>query len=322
MTLSVMEGRCKLHKNFYVTALLVLLMLFLGKATNSYSITKIKNSYLATAPPISQVPFSISTKAEISKLYTPKESLYNTVTPSSINLSTDGSTSPSGVAVPDDSTTTPPAVITDPNPSGTNQPNLPPSKPNTHPTNKPKKQNVPAPSSGITPSKVLDKTQPKSPKGTNKSSAGNALPKDKNSLKTSPELYINSLNLLSSTSYLIWIDTAAQKLYVFSKDKLVWKIKKTFLCATGKDSTPTIKGTFKSSYKAFFVYDKKYNCYLKYVTQIYKGYLIHSVILDKDGNIIDGTLGQKKSHGCVRLSLTDSKWIYTALPLNTTIYIT
>jgi lipoprotein-anchoring transpeptidase ErfK/SrfK len=145
---------------------------------------------------------------------------------------------------------------------------------------------------------------------------------DKNTLsKSSLEAFINSKNLKSATKYLIWINTNTQRTYIFTKTKDRWTILKTFICATGKDSTPTIKGIFKTEAKASWVYDKKYNCYLKNVTKIYKGYLMHSVILDKNGHVTDGTLGKKKSHGCVRLSLTDSEWIYKNLPLKTTIFI-
>jgi lipoprotein-anchoring transpeptidase ErfK/SrfK len=145
---------------------------------------------------------------------------------------------------------------------------------------------------------------------------------DKNTIsKTTLETLINSKNLSSKTKYLIWINTITQRTYIFTKAKDSWVLLKTFICATGKDSTPTIKGVFKTEAKASWVYDKKYNCYLKYVTKIFQGYLMHSVILDKNGHITDGTLGRKKSHGCVRLSIADSEWIYKNLPLGTTIFI-
>lgn len=135
------------------------------------------------------------------------------------------------------------------------------------------------------------------------------------------ENFINNKKLKSSSNYLVWVNTNTQRIYVFSRSKYIWSLSKTFICTTGKDSTPTIKGIFKTQGKAYFVFDKKYNCYLKYVTRIYKGYLFHSVILNKYGEIIDGTLGEKKSHGCIRLSLKDSKWLYESVPIGTTIFI-
>lgn len=136
-----------------------------------------------------------------------------------------------------------------------------------------------------------------------------------------PEVFINSKKLSSLTTYLIWIDTAKEKTYIFHGTVHHWILIKTFICSTGRDLTPTIKGTFQSLSKAYFIYDRKFHCYLKYVTQIYNGYLMHSVILDKNGRVVDGTLGRKRSHGCVRLSLADSRWIYETIPLHTTIFI-
>jgi lipoprotein-anchoring transpeptidase ErfK/SrfK len=145
----------------------------------------------------------------------------------------------------------------------------------------------------------------------------NNIPKSKNPI----ENFINNKNLKSKSKFLIWINTSTQRTNIFTKANNIWILSKTFVCATGKDSTPTIKGIFQTKAKASWVYDKKYHCYLKYVTKIYKGYLLHSVILNKYGKVIDGTLGKKKSHGCVRLSIKDSEWIYKNLPLGTTIFI-
>lgn len=155
---------------------------------------------------------------------------------------------------------------------------------------------------------------PKPPAANNQNSTGAI---SKNPL----ENFINSKKLTSSSKYLVWINTSTQRTYIFTGSIAGWKLYKTFICATGKDSTPTIKGIFKAGAKAYFVYDSKYHCYLKYVTRIYNGYLMHSVILNSKGQVIDGTLGRKKSHGCVRLSLKDSEWIYTNIPTGTTILI-
>lgn len=171
------------------------------------------------------------------------------------------------------------------------------------------------PPNTIPPFIVLPKPIKNAPASSTKDSGNTST--GKNTLET----FINSKNFKSTSNYLIWINTNTQRTYIFSKSKATWKISKTFLCATGKDSTPTIKGLFKSLSKASWVFDRKYNCYLKNVTQIYKGYLLHSVILNKSGGIIDGTLGKKKSHGCIRLSIKDSEWIYKNLPLGTTIFI-
>jgi lipoprotein-anchoring transpeptidase ErfK/SrfK len=204
-------------------------------------------------------------------------------------------------------TATPQPIIT-PKPTATPQPTVTP-KPTTtpQPTVTPKPTTTPQPA--ITPRPTIP---PKK----------NSPPLTNDSIKIrSLENFIANKNLKSDNKYLIWVDTNIQRVHIFNKVNEKWVFFKTFVCTVGKDSTPTIKGIFKTQAKAFFAYDKRYNCYLKYVTKIYQGYLFHSVILDKDGKVIDGTLGKKKSHGCIRLSLKDSEWLYKTLPLGTTVFI-
>ena len=53
-------------------------------------------------------------------------------------------------------------------------------------------------------------------------------------------------------------------------------------------------------------------------------YMYHSILFDKSGKYIKSgqyELGSKASHGCVRLSEKDSAWLYTHIPVNTTVWI-
>jgi lipoprotein-anchoring transpeptidase ErfK/SrfK len=46
--------------------------------------------------------------------------------------------------------------------------------------------------------------------------------------------------------------------------------------------------------------------------------------MDKNGNVIESEamkLGQKASHGCVRLAIPDAKWIYDNIRYNTKVEI-
>jgi lipoprotein-anchoring transpeptidase ErfK/SrfK len=50
--------------------------------------------------------------------------------------------------------------------------------------------------------------------------------------------------------------------------------------------------------------------------------MFHSVLFDWAGNeIIDGRLGTRASHGCIRLRFEDSKWLYETVPIGTTVFI-
>lgn len=95
-----------------------------------------------------------------------------------------------------------------------------------------------------------------------------------------------------------------------------------FVCGPGH-STPL--GTFQTPYKA------RWNplmggSYGQYVTQIKGNYLFHSVPYnsmhenDLSYNLYN-QLGTICSHGCVRLTCADAKWIYDNCPIGTTVRI-
>ena len=59
-----------------------------------------------------------------------------------------------------------------------------------------------------------------------------------------------------------------------------------------------------------------------YYSAIYGPFLFHSVIYARESaplHITDGTMGASVSHGCVRLSLANAKWIYDNVPSGTTV---
>ena len=134
------------------------------------------------------------------------------------------------------------------------------------------------------------------------------------------EKFVNEKGLSSTTQYLMWVDISTQYTYVFKGKKGDWKLYRSMLCATGKDSTPTIKGTFKVGIRgSFFRFD---GGIAKNYVQFKGNYLFHSVLFDPSGKrVIDSTLGKKASHGCVRLSVENSKWVYDNIPAGTTVYV-
>ncbi|MCY6369329.1 L,D-transpeptidase family protein [Clostridium ganghwense] len=136
------------------------------------------------------------------------------------------------------------------------------------------------------------------------------------------EKFINSRKANSPTQYYIWVNTKSPRVYIFEGFNGNWKLIKNMLCTVGKPSTPTIKGTFHVGSKggSFIVRDNpKLMC--KYYTQISGNYLFHTVLLYRNGSIANGTLGAKLSHGCIRLSIPNAKYIYSNIPKGTTIYI-
>ena len=134
------------------------------------------------------------------------------------------------------------------------------------------------------------------------------------------EKFINGKNITSKTSYFIWINSSHQKVNVFKGSNKKWHLVKSMVCSSGKASTPTIKGNFTVGSKGgYFIADGGARC--KYYTRIRGGYLFHSVLYNNKGNyIIDNTLGTPVSHGCVRLSLENAKFIYYNIPTRTAIW--
>ena len=137
---------------------------------------------------------------------------------------------------------------------------------------------------------------------------------------SSLEKYVNSKNFSSATSYFIWIDLPRQKVNIFKGSNKKWRLVKSMVCSSGKSSTPTVKGSFKVGSKGgYFISSGGARC--KYYTQISGNYLFHSVLYNRNGSyVIDNTLGVRVSHGCVRLALSNAKFIYDNIPARTLIW--
>lgn len=141
---------------------------------------------------------------------------------------------------------------------------------------------------------------------------------------TDAETFINSKSLTSPTPYLVWTNTDTQRTYIFTGNKDHWTLLKHFICSTGRDITPTPKGTFALTHKVpSFGQSKGYCC--KYAFGfIGTSYLYHSIIYDKTGTYLlenKGVLGKKASQGCIRFATENAQWFYENLLTHTTVYI-
>lgn len=160
------------------------------------------------------------------------------------------------------------------------------------------------------------------------------VPKDKSAPGTTKHAYIkgklNSRNIgmfhkaqsySSSTDYLIMIDRDQCRFGLFEGYKNNWKLKYYWRCTVGKASTPTPLGTFTINYKTYVFGTDVYDCW--YASQFYGGYLIHSIVYQKGSmsRVYSNGLGTWKSHGCVRLSLSNAHWVYSNVPNGTKIHI-
>lgn len=119
-----------------------------------------------------------------------------------------------------------------------------------------------------------------------------------------------------ATQYKIDINITTQKMNITKDNKNI----KTILCSTGEvgnADTETPIGVFYVQEKGSYFYSSKYNQGAKYFIKFFSNYLIHSIPTDKNGNIIEEEkkkLGIPVSHGCIRVPMEDSKWIYDNIP--------
>lgn len=133
------------------------------------------------------------------------------------------------------------------------------------------------------------------------------------------ELYANTNNFTSSTNYFIWIDLWRQQVNIFNGSAGHWKLVNSTPCASGKNVTPTIRGKFTITARG-----KSFGSYSEgalYWVRFYGNYMLHSILVDGKNNVVDGTMGSRASHGCVRLPIEKSWWIYTYIPNGTTVWI-
>lgn len=137
------------------------------------------------------------------------------------------------------------------------------------------------------------------------------------------EDYVNLKKYESDTDYLIWTDVYRQLTYIFKGEKGNWNLVKTMKCSTGKNKSLTPSGEFKIEYKfPYFGMDKGYRC--KNALVIFRDYMYHSILFDVTGKYVrtgQYQLGQRVSHGCIRLSEEDSAWLYKNIPEYTKVYI-
>ena len=122
---------------------------------------------------------------------------------------------------------------------------------------------------------------------------------------------INQFDITSNTNYLVFVNIAEQKTYVYEGSKNDWTLAKTFTCSTGIEGKETPVGVFTVQNRAPWFFSPKYGQGGKYYVQFMGNYLFHSIPFNSDKTTIsDPTLGVPASHGSIRLSVEDSKWLY------------
>lgn len=128
-------------------------------------------------------------------------------------------------------------------------------------------------------------------------------------------------------TYLIKVNRSHNTVTVYEQDKNgVYNVPiKAMICSVGLSGTPTRVGTFRTMAK----YRWKLlmgDVWGQYSTRIVGGILFHSVYYYSMNPRTLATnqfnkLGRAASHGCIRLSVADAKWIYDNCDVGTTVTI-
>lgn len=132
----------------------------------------------------------------------------------------------------------------------------------------------------------------------------------------------------SYDKYKLVIDVSDQRVYAYGYENGAYgPLARAMVCSTGTKSSPTPIGTFKGDGPSHrWHYFKKFECYAQYSWRIDGPILFHSVLFryeDEDSLVSSSVrnLGRRASHGCVRLSVKDAKWIFNNCKSGTTVVV-
>lgn len=134
------------------------------------------------------------------------------------------------------------------------------------------------------------------------------------------EGFVNLKGYSSDTEYLIWVSTTTTTVNIFQGSKGAWKLVRSAACALGAPYSPTVKGTFKT-----YIRDNEwdfgsYKC--RWVTNFYHGYAFHSRKWSRDYSyLVDPSINCLVSAGCVRMYDEDCYFIYSEVPIGTTVVV-
>lgn len=134
-------------------------------------------------------------------------------------------------------------------------------------------------------------------------------------------------DMSSATNYLIAVSRYDFETTVYQGSRGNWTPVRIMGCTVGETGSRTPSGTYKIESKGYSFSGPKNAAYPDYTCYYYSGfigstYMFHSVLYQPGTfNIIDNSMGEDVSHGCIRLLLDDAEFIYRNIPLGTKVYI-
>lgn len=120
--------------------------------------------------------------------------------------------------------------------------------------------------------------------------------------------YKQAKNVNETNNYYIFIDVEESKMYVFQQENLI----KIYDCAGGKKETPSPIGTWQISFKA--LWGEGYGGRFMGLNCPWGQFGIH-------GTPAEDSIGEKSSHGCIRMKIKDAEELYSYIPIGTNVTI-
>lgn len=151
-----------------------------------------------------------------------------------------------------------------------------------------------------------------------------ALPPERSLPEVKDEEIARAAALLAprvTSRYLIWTDLHRLTTYVLESTDGKWQLLRRLPCSAGDAAHPSPEGLFRLGiHRLAFGREGYYRA--TSALQICGNYFYHSVLLTPGGDeVLDGRLGERISHGCIRHSRDDSRWLYETIPDGTAILI-
>ena len=135
------------------------------------------------------------------------------------------------------------------------------------------------------------------------------------------EAFVNMRGFTSKTDHLVWVDIDRQLTHVFIGKRGHWTLKHTMPCSTGKNVSPTLRGFHEIAERGEWFFTERLARGGQNWVQFAGPYMFHSLPMDKDRNIMDYTLLERRSSGCIRLSMEDSVWFYSFIKRRSTVFV-
>lgn len=144
--------------------------------------------------------------------------------------------------------------------------------------------------------------------------------------------YLEPASAASSGKYWLKVNQKRNVITAYKRTGGKWKPVRAMLCSTGVNTTPettTYNGTWRTSSKKRWLtmsLDGSFFDYGQYTAHLYGGIFIHSVWYyapkhNAQARAEFNKLGRKASHGCIRVSTADAKWMYDNCPAGTKVTI-